>query len=96
MSRRLIAKSFRLLKNELMNDVETIILREMGRLEAVSSTPTCTSSATPSSSQALEPMPASAPTTTTETNEEKASDQGGVVIIPQELGRTLYRLVENV
>jgi hypothetical protein len=35
MSRRQIAKSFRLLKTELVSDVERIITREMGRLESV-------------------------------------------------------------
>jgi hypothetical protein len=95
MSRRQITKSLRLLRNDLVSDIEQIITREMGRLEAVSSTPTCTctSSPTPSINHDRSGMPDPALSTATET--VVTHDQAGV-FISQDLGRTIYFLVESV
>jgi hypothetical protein len=86
MSRRAITKAVRNLKSEIVADIEQIISRETGRLEAVSSTPTCTSSATPSSSQDQAPtlVPAI----------EQSDDQAGVVV-SQEAGKQIYSLIET-
>jgi hypothetical protein len=87
LSRRQIAKSFRSLRSEIVADVEKIVLREMSRLEGVASTTTS------SSSQAEDHTPASAPVPVSAENVR--SDQAGAVVITQELGKTLYKLVED-
>lgn len=86
MSRRAITKAVRNLKSEIITDIEQIIIREMGRLEAATATPT--TNLTSGTGQPSDPSPAPA-------TEKGGQDQAGHITITPATGQAIYAVIEG-